>query len=159
MLVFSHHAASEVAPNSGRDVPHRHAALGWQGASGGLGFAQQVPADLLNRSRQIRNVAPLSRTSLYDYCSGKTHRGRSRRLRFRARSARAGTLWRTRVCRSQRISNVNPPNVRRGHRIFTMDGGVDVYHPASDMAAPCTRKHTLADSCVPFRRNIKRQPP
>ena len=28
---------------------------------------------LLNRSRALRDIAPVSRTALYDYCAGNTH--------------------------------------------------------------------------------------
>jgi len=29
---------------------------------------------LLNRSRALRDVAPVSRTAIYNYCAGKTHK-------------------------------------------------------------------------------------
>ena len=29
---------------------------------------------LLNRSRALRDIAPISRTAIYDYCAGKTHK-------------------------------------------------------------------------------------
>jgi hypothetical protein len=152
---------------------------------------------LLNRSRQIRNVAPLSRTSLYDYCSGKTHRRdhpekrgrkavgmRSLKVYNDARkelqkSSRNEYLvtWEdiadagAKALRKKKLlkrnqAGLSPDWLRRRLRseigVGRRPAAAEAPRQKSQTEVPHSqraRRHALADSCVPFPKNIKRQPP